>query len=52
MTASESRQLDGVASARQSMNKPLTGLFCLLHTIRHINKFGLALIGLVEIVWM
>ena len=30
------------ASARQSMNKPLTGLFYFLHTIRHINKAGLA----------
>jgi hypothetical protein len=30
------------ASARQSMNKPLTGLFYFLHTIRHINKAVLA----------
>jgi hypothetical protein len=28
------------------MNKPLTGLFYLLHTIKHINKSCLALIGL------
>jgi hypothetical protein len=34
------------------MNKPLTGLFCFLHTIKHINKLGLALIGLVGTVWM
>jgi hypothetical protein len=29
------------------MNKPLTGLFRFLHTIKHINKSGLASIGLV-----
>ena len=29
------------ASARQSINKPLTGLFFSLYTIRHINKVGL-----------
>jgi hypothetical protein len=34
------------------MNKPLTGLFCFLHTIKHINKSGLASIGLVGAVEM
>jgi len=34
------------ASARQPMNKPLTGLICYPHTIKHINKSGLALIVL------
>lgn len=34
------------------MNKTLTGLFFNLHTIKHINKSGLAAIGLVGTAWM
>ena len=28
------------ASARQPINKPLTGLFCFLHTIKHTKKIA------------
>lgn len=38
-------------SARLSRHKPLAELICYLHTIKHINKSELALIGLVATVF-
>ena len=39
-------------SASDLMKKLLPGLFYFLHTIKHINQYGLALIGFMKVVWM